>query len=141
MPFLDVKVSRGVTGGNPRGGTPISATEIAADLTRLTNELLGKRREVTAVAIDWLPAEQWFIGGTALAESGQRSFFLKIEITTGTNTKDQKAAFVAAVFAAMEQRLGPLAPASYVVIQEVSADAWGYAGNTQEFRYIEGRRL
>jgi 4-oxalocrotonate tautomerase len=133
MPFLDVKVSR--------GGTPDGAADIAADLTRITHELLGKRREVTAVAIDWLPAEQWFIGGEPLAESGPRSFFLKIEITTGTNTKDQKAAFVAAVFAAMEKRLGPLAPASYVVIQEVAADAWGYAGRTQEYRYIEGKRL
>jgi 4-oxalocrotonate tautomerase len=133
MPFLDVKVSR--------GGTPDSAAEIAAELTRLTHELLGKRREVTAVAVDWLPADQWFIGGESLAAAGRRSFFLKIEITTGTNTKDQKAAFVAAAFAAMEKRLGPLAPASYVVIQEVAADAWGYGGRTQEFRYIEGRRL
>lgn len=133
MPFLDVKVSR--------GDTPPAAGPIANDLTRLTHELLGKRREVTAVAIDWLPAEQWFIGGESLAASGLRSFFLKVEITAGTNTKDQKAAFVAAVFAAMEKRLGPLAPASYVVIQEVAADAWGYAGRTQEHRYIEGKRL
>jgi 4-oxalocrotonate tautomerase len=133
MPFLDLKVSR--------GETLDSAADIAAELTRITNELLGKRREVTAVAVDWLPAEQWFIGGKPLAESGPRSFFLKIEITTGTNTKDQKAAFVAAVFAAMEKLLGPLAPASYVVIQEVAADAWGYSGRTQEVRYIEGRRL
>ncbi|MBI4998758.1 MAG: 4-oxalocrotonate tautomerase family protein [Rhodocyclales bacterium] len=133
MPFLDLKVSR--------GDTPDDAKAIAGKLTRLTHELLGKRREVTAVAIDWLPAEQWFIGGESLAGSGRRSFFLKIEITTGTNTKDQKAAFVAAVFNAMEKLLGPLAPASYVVIQEVSADAWGYAGRTQEYRYIEGKRL
>jgi 4-oxalocrotonate tautomerase len=133
MPFLEVKVSR--------GDTPPAVGPIATELTRLTHELLGKRREVTAVAIDWLPAEQWFIGGEFLAGSGRHSFFLKIEITTGTNTKDQKAAFVATVFATMEKLLGPLAPASYVVIQEVAADAWGYAGRTQEYRYIEGKRL
>ena len=133
MPFLDVKVSR--------GETPPESGKIATELTRLTHELLGKRREVTAVAIDWLPAEQWFIGAESLAASGLRSFFLKIEITTGTNTKDQKAAFVAAVFAAMEKLIGPLAPASYIVIQEVAADAWGYAGRTQEYRYVEGKRL
>lgn len=133
MPFLDVKVSR--------GDTPPEAAGIATELTRLTHELLGKRREVTAVAIDWLPTEQWFIDGESLAGTGRRSFFLKIEITTGTNTKDQKAAFVAAVFAVMEKLLGSLAPASYVVIQEVAADAWGYAGRTQEYRYVEGKRL
>jgi 4-oxalocrotonate tautomerase len=126
MPFLDVKVSR--------DGTAPDASAIAAELTRLTHELLGKRREVTAVATEWIPAEQWFIGGESLAQARQRSFFLKIEITAGTNTKDQKATFVAAAFAAMEELLGPLAPASYVVIQEVGADAWGYAGRTQELR-------
>lgn len=140
MPFLDVKLSRDATEGNPPGNTTPDATAIAAELTRTTTVLLGKRREVTAVTIDWLPAEQWFIGGEPLAASGRRSFFLRIEITAGTNTKDQKAAFVAAVFVAMERLLGPLAPASYVVIQEVAADAWGYAGQTQELRYIEGRR-
>jgi 4-oxalocrotonate tautomerase len=133
MPFLDVKISR--------GDTPDDVTAIASELTQLTHDLLGKKREVTAVAIDWVPPQQWFIGEQSLAAAGRRSFFLKIEITTGTNTKDQKAAFVAAVFAAMEQLLGPLAPASYVVIQEVAADAWGYAGRTQEYRYIEGKRL
>lgn len=133
MPFLDVKVSR--------EDTPVDAAAIATELTRITAERLGKKPEVTAVAITWLPADQWFIGGKSLGATGSRSFFLKIEITTGTNTKDQKAAFVAAVFAAMEARLGPLAPASYVVIQEVAADAWGYAGRTQEYRYIESKRL
>lgn len=24
---------------------------------------------------------------------------------------------------------------------EIAADAWGYGGRTQEYRYIEGRRL
>lgn len=133
MPFLDVRVSR--------DGTPVDAADIATELTRITAELLGKKPDVTAVAISWLPADQWFIGGKSLGATGASSFFLKIEITAGTNTKDQKSAFVAAVFAAMEGRLGPLAPASYVVIQEVAADAWGYAGRTQEYRYIEGRRL
>jgi 4-oxalocrotonate tautomerase len=133
MPFLDVKVSR--------DGTPAEAAAIATELTQITAKLLGKKPEVTAVAIAWLPATQWFVGARSLAHDGLSSFFLKIEITAGTNTKDQKAAFIAAVFDAMEKRLGPLAPASYVVIQEVAADAWGYEGRTQEYRYIEGRRL
>jgi 4-oxalocrotonate tautomerase len=133
MPFLDVRLSS--------AEAPADSTAIADDLTRLSAEILGKKPQVTAVALQWLPADQWFVGGRSLAAEGLCSFFLKIEITAGTNTKDQKAAFVAAVFAAMEGRLGRLAPASYVVVQEVAADAWGYAGRTQEYRYIEGRRL
>jgi 4-oxalocrotonate tautomerase len=39
----------------------------------------------------------------------------------------------------MTALLGDLARASYVVIHEVNADAWGYSGQTQEFRYIRGK--
>jgi 4-oxalocrotonate tautomerase len=45
------------------------------------------------------------------------------------------------VFAGMQSILGPLDPASYVVIHEVRADAWGYGGATQEFRYVAGKAL
>lgn len=133
MPYLDLKLGHEIQ--------PAEAAAIAEELTGLSTRLLGKKREVTAVTVDWLPADRWFISGRSLADSGLRSFFLRTEITAGTNTKDQKAAFVAAVFEALEQRFAPLAPASYVVIQEVAADAWGFGGRTQEHRYIDNRRL
>ncbi|MFI5339785.1 MAG: hypothetical protein ACHQ7N_08100 [Candidatus Methylomirabilales bacterium] len=41
----------------------------------------------------------------------------------------------------MEGIVGNLAPASYIVIHEVHADAWGYQGQTQEFRYINGKPI
>ena len=62
-----------------------------------------------------------------------------MKVTEGTNTKDEKAAFLRGAYAAAEAVLGPVDPASYIVIQEVRADAWGYAGATQEQRYIESR--
>jgi 4-oxalocrotonate tautomerase len=37
--------------------------------------------------------------------------------------------------------LGTLNPASYVVIQDVRGDSWGYEGLTQEYRYIKGKSL
>ncbi len=37
--------------------------------------------------------------------------------------------------------MGRLNPASYIVVQDVRADAWGYAGETQEYRYIKGKVL
>lgn len=52
-------------------------------------------------------------------------------MTEGTNTKDEKALYVSRVFAAMEGILGPLAPASYIVIHEVRGDSWGFQGQTQ----------
>ena len=37
--------------------------------------------------------------------------------------------------------LGRLDVASYVIVRDVRADAWGYQGRTQEFRYIQGKAL
>ena len=66
---------------------------------------------------------------------------LGIKVTEGTNTKNEKARYVQAVFDAMSQLFGKLEPASYIVIGEVHADAWGYSGQMQEFRYINGKPL
>ena len=57
----------------------------------------------------------------------------------GTNTKGELAAFLAAVFAAMGELLGPLHEESYALVHEVPAHAYGYGGLTQEHRYVAGR--
>jgi 4-oxalocrotonate tautomerase len=129
---------------NARLGTEASAettAAVASLLTELTADVLSKKRELTSVAVDHLDPRQWFIGGVTAAAQGLATFYLEIKITEGTNTKDEKAAYVAEIFAGMEAILGQLHPASYVVIHEVRADAWGYQGLTQEHRYIHGKRL
>lgn len=135
MPYLNVRLSTPLPDGAP--------ARVAALLTDLTAEVLKKKRELTAVVIDPVPADHWFIGGAPLGarQAAVTSFFLDIKVTEGTNTKDEKAAYVQRVFADMQSILGPLDPASYVVIHEVRADAWGYGGATQEFRYVAGKRL
>ena len=47
---------------------------------------------------------------------GLASFWLDIRIPDGTNTKDEKAAFIAAVFKRIGELLGPLRLASYVIV-------------------------
>ncbi len=135
MPYLNVRLSTPLPDGAP--------ARVAALLTDLTAEVLKKKRELTAVVIDPVRAEHWFIGGAPLGARQEpvASFFLDIKVTEGTNTKDEKAAYVQRVFAGLQSILGPLDPASYVVIHEVRADAWGYGGATQEFRYVAGKRL
>ena len=115
--------------------------KIASALTDLTAEVLKKKRELTAVAVEYVAPEQWYIGGTSLADQSLRSFYLDIKVTEGTNTKDEKALYVSRVFAAVEAIVGSVAPASYIVIHEVRADAWGYQGQTQEFRYVRRKVL
>lgn len=129
MPLLDVKLS-----GAP---DPALAARAAATLSDLTARILRKDPALTAVAVSFVPATQWFVGGRSLAQSGASSFALDILIVDGTNTKDEKAAYLDAVFAAMADLLPRLDPESYILVREVKADAYGYGGRTQESRYVE----
>ncbi len=133
MPYLNAKICA------PQ--SPETTNKIAAFLTELTAEVLGKKKELTSVAVEYVSANEWFIGGTSLASQGLATFYLDIKVTEGTNTKNQKASYIQKVFAAFESVLGNLNPASYIVIHEVRADSWGYEGATQEFRYIKGKVL
>lgn len=133
MPYLNAKLC-----------APESADttgKIAKLLTDLTAEVLRKKRELTSVAVEYVSPDHWFIAGTSLASQGVATFYLDIKVTEGTNTKDEKAVYVQKVFAAVEAVIGTLNPASYIVIHEVRGDAWGYQGATQEYRYINGKRL
>jgi len=124
MPTLLLKVSPPPTSERSHA--------LARALTDITAQQLGKRREVTAVVIEHLPPSQWWIGAEAVAEP---TAYLEISITEGTNTPAEKAAFIAAAFAELQQQLAApdaaLAPASYVVVRELPAQDWGYGGVTQ----------
>ncbi len=133
MPILNVKLCAAPS-------ADISG-RVAAALTDLTVDILGKKRELTAVAVDQVSPSDWFIGGAPLSAGALATFHLAIKITEGTNTKDEKARYVERAFAAVEGILGPLAPASYIVIDDVRADSWGYQGRTQEERYVRGKTI
>ena len=112
----------------------VKARQIAETLTDLTATILGKKRALTAMTLDVVPPASRTVGGHTLAEQELSSFALTIRVTAGTNSPDEKAAYIAAVFARMSELLGPLHEASYVTIQDVAADSWGYGGRTQEDR-------
>lgn len=80
--------------------------------------------------------DSWFIGGQSVAEHKLATFWLDIKIVESTNTKDEKARFIAEVFRAMGQLIGPLHEESYVHVHDVHAHAYGYGGITQEQRYV-----
>jgi 4-oxalocrotonate tautomerase len=132
MPIIQVKYS-----------TPSQTSglvkQVAAAASRLSAQHLRKNPEVTAVTVEAVAAENWFAGGVSLADQTKASFFLDIKIVDGTNTKDEKAAFIAAVFATMGELLGDLHHESYVYVHDVSATAYGFGGLTQERRYIAGK--
>lgn len=131
MPYLNIKLS-----GEPSAQL---AEAIATRLIRITADLLGKKPEVTAVVVEQLPLYRWFTGGVSLASKGGNSFYLEINITEETNTKQEKAAYCSRVFSAMQELLGEVDEASYIVIHDVRADSWGYQGMTQECRFIRSQ--
>ena len=132
MPTLNLKL------------TPPQSAErrlaLARALTTITADTLGKRAEVTAVMIDELPAGQWFVGARGVQRP---TALLDIHVTTGTNTAEQKAAFIEAAFAELQRQLAPgasLEEASYVIVHEVPATDWGYGGQTQRARQLAQQR-
>ena len=133
MPYLNLKLCG--------ASSQETAGLIAKCLTDLTAEILNKKPELTAVAVEFAAPSLWYIGGISLADQSLRSFHLNITVTEGTNTKDEKALYALRAFAAIEAIVGNLAPATYIVIHEVHADAWGYQGQTQEFRYVRGKAM
>jgi 4-oxalocrotonate tautomerase len=126
MPYLDIRIAAPCPDE--------SATRFARRLTDLTADLLAKKRELTSVSVQCIAAGQWFVGGTPLSVSGDTTFFVEANVTAGTNDARQKADFIAAAFAAGVEILGKTDAASYVIVREVPADAWGYQGLTQAAR-------
>ena len=127
MPILTVKVAA------PRSGE--LTQRIASLLAGLTATVLGKKPDVTAIAVEYVDPADWIIAGRALALDGKRSFFLDIRVTDETNSKDEKARYVREVYEGMRAILGDVHEESYVHVHDVRAAAYGYGGRTQEARY------
>jgi len=132
MPLITISYSTARNAASLKG-------EIAAAVSELTAKILHKEPKVTAIIVNSVEASDWFAGGKSLAEQKLASFWIDIHVTEGTNTKDEKAAYIAAVFKRMGEILGPLHTESYLHVDEVRGDAYGFGGLTQERRYIAGK--
>lgn len=130
MPYLRVRIA------TPE--TTVTAQQVAQQLTGLAVTELKKDESAVAVDVRFTDPANWFVGGQPLTATGATSFYVEIKITAATNTRDQKAAFVRETFTSFQTLFGHLAPTSYVVLHDVAGDAWGYGGQTQEYRYIKG---
>ncbi|WP_279482973.1 tautomerase family protein [Aureimonas sp. SK2] len=126
MPFVHIRIA----------GPPLSPPQVEAlqrGATSLLADLLRKKPELTAVLVERCEAGAWSVAGRPVPLAAH----FEATITAGTNDEDEKARFVHAAHALLAEIVGAgLPPATYVVIHEVAADAWGYGGRTQLARRV-----
>ena len=99
-----------------------------------TSEILHKKKEVTSIFVEFVSADDWYI-----ENKKEKTFYLDIKVTKGTNTKDEKASYIKKTYADFKNLLDDISPASYINIDEVDGDSWGFEGLTQEYRYIKSK--
>lgn len=128
MPYINVKL-------NAKESDEVREKVVAIVLKNTTN-ILNKKAEVTSVLVEFVSQKSWSIGGKT-----SDTFYLNIKITKGTNTKEQKANYIEKTYKDFNELLEEINPASYIVIDEVEADSWGFEGLTQEYRYIQSKIL
>ena len=110
---------------------------LAKALTALSHRVLHKRLDVTSVVLQRIAQESWWVGGEV---SDQIFAQLDIRVTQGTNTEEEKTAFVAQAFALLSEHLGKgqvMHATSYISVQELPATDWGYGGFTQQQRRVQ----
>lgn len=126
MPYIDLMVHPELT--------PTQAERLAEGITDAMCEIMGKRREVTVVRVARADCLNWSIGGRP---SARATAYLDVKITEGSNGQEEKARLIGHLDRLLRDTLGDLAEASYVVIHELPADNWGYAGTTQAARRMQ----
>lgn len=150
MPYIHIRVA-----SDDLPDTQIR--RLGTGTTKLMAELLHKRPEVTVVTVETLPAGRWFLAGKNIptpmrarcnfrsraltlwaahstGPSGACGAMAEIRITQGSNTGEEKSAFLAAFDQLLGDCLGPFDTPAYVVIHEVPGSDWGYDGVSQAQR-------
>ena len=109
---------------------PDREPDLARALTDLIATDLAKRHDLTSVQIEAAPTQTWTIGGERQAGVAH----LEVFVTAGTNTVEQKRAFLENAMALLRGEWPELHPATYVVVHELPATDWGYDGLSQADR-------
>jgi len=101
------------------------------ETTNLMESELGKVANVTSVLVEQPSAASWTIGRNSM----RVAVHVSATITAGTNSAAEKARFIELMMKLLRGVFGPdLSSATYVVVEEVQAQSWGYDGRTQESR-------
>ncbi len=129
MPFVNIKVAGPSL-------APEQVRHLHVEATRLMEQVLRKKGDLTSVLVEQVSAVNWSIGIKPVKAAAH----LEAKVTAGTNTPEEKVRFVAEAMALLRSVLGPdLTPVTYVVIHDVPGEAWGYDGRTQADRALAAK--
>ena len=126
MPYINIRI-----------GTPlnqIQKTTLCERTTALMNEVLRKKRPVTVVNILETAPEAWAVDGAVLGPNDPPGVYVDIKVTETTNTSEEKSQMIAQTIEMLRDVVGDIQEPSYVVIDDIPADSWGYNGKTQAAR-------
>lgn len=102
--------------------------------TSLMNTVMGKRREVTVVHIQESDPQQWSENAISLTDKEEIGAYVDIKVTDGTSTPEEKAEMISSTVKMLQDVVGTIQEACYVVIDDIPANSWGYNGKTQAER-------
>jgi 4-oxalocrotonate tautomerase len=124
MPFVHIRVAGPALTSEQIRRLQTGATDLMADTMR-------KKRHLTAVLVEEVPASAWSVGDDPVRAAAH----LDVKVTAGTNTPAEKARFIAEAMQLLRDVLGQeLNPVGYVIVHELAGTAWGYDGVTQAAR-------
>ncbi len=102
--------------------------------TSLMNTVMRKRPEVAVVHIQESESQQWSVNSTSIAAKDPVAAYVDIKVTDGTNSPSEKAEMISQTVKMLQDVVGIIQEACYVVIDDIPADSWGYNGKTQAER-------
>ncbi len=126
MPYINIRLSKNLETEQRK--------KLYEETTMLMNTVMGKNPEVTVVNIQESDPQQWSVNANSLTVNDPTGAYVDIKVTDQTNTPEEKAEMIAKTVKMLQDIVGTIQEACYVVIDDISADSWGYNGETQAAR-------
>lgn len=135
MPYIHLRLASSVA------LTSEQTQQLADGVTQIMVNILRKQAALVAVSVEWVPTHQWFIASLALTHTKYNSAFISVYITQDTNNNEEKSQAIQALYDLLQNTVGVMAQATYIVLHSIDASDWGYAGQTQYQRYGSPKAL
>jgi 4-oxalocrotonate tautomerase len=110
-----------------------ASQDLAGAVTDLLDTVLLKDRAAAVVHVNLVSATSWYVAGAN--QPSATGAHLEVSITAGTNSAEEKAAFLRGAYELLSYKLGTLPAAVYVALYELDGEAYGYNGISQTARH------